>query len=91
MVKGITRRVIVVKPENKLFDEAIFIVRDDADAESGVTKDDVVAEAARAAREFVKTGHGIKRGKPRSGRNAFWAGLGAFTASLFWVVYMFIR
>lgn len=46
MVKGITRQVIVVKsPDKKLFDQAIFLVREDALANGGVTEEALLNEA----------------------------------------------
>ncbi len=49
MIKGVSKRVVVVKsPDTKLFEEAIFLVRDDA-AHKGVTKEDLLKEASRVA------------------------------------------
>ena len=46
MVKGITRQVIVVKsPDKKLFDQAIFLVREDALANGGITEEALLNEA----------------------------------------------
>ena len=51
MVKGISRRVIVVdSPDPKLFEQAIFIVRNDAFSQEGVTSQQVLGEACRIAR-----------------------------------------
>ena len=51
MVKGISRRVIVVdSPDPKLFEQAIFIVRNEAFAQEGVTSQQVLGEACRIAR-----------------------------------------
>ena len=53
MVKGTTRRVIVVKPPNKkLFEEAVFFLRQDS--EYGITSDEIVAEAQNVARRFIR-------------------------------------
>ena len=55
MIKGINRRVIVVKaPDRRFFEEAIFIVREDILGQSGVTADEVVEEARRVATGYVK-------------------------------------
>ena len=49
MVKGITRQVILVKsPDPKLFEEAIFIVKEEALAREGVSADQVIREANHA-------------------------------------------
>ena len=48
MVKGISRQVILVRsPEKKLFEQAIFILRDDA---REVTEEMLLKEAERAIR-----------------------------------------
>ncbi|MCI5703859.1 MAG: translation initiation factor 2 [Oscillospiraceae bacterium] len=58
MIKGISRRVIVVKsPDRRFFEEAIFIVREGAIGSGGVTAEQVVEEARRVADGFVKKGH----------------------------------
>ena len=44
LVKGISRRVIVVdSPDPKLFEQAIFIIRNDALTKEGVTPQQVLA------------------------------------------------
>ena len=54
MVKGTTRRVIVVdSPDQKLFEQAIFIVRNDAFAQEGVTPQQILGEACRIARGYA--------------------------------------
>lgn len=48
MVKGISRQVIVVQsPDKDLFDQAIFILRDDAVGSKGVTDARLLQEAKR--------------------------------------------
>lgn len=55
MIKGINRRVIVVKaPDRRFFEEAIFIVREDILGQGGVTADQVVEEARRVANGYVR-------------------------------------
>ena len=50
MVKGISRQVIVVQsPEPKLFDQAIFILNENAVGE-GITEDVLLKEASQAIR-----------------------------------------
>ncbi|MCI2058322.1 MAG: hypothetical protein LKJ80_03850 [Oscillibacter sp.] len=52
MVKGISRRVVVVdSPDQRFFEQAIFIVRNDAAGE-GVTARELVEEARRVARSY---------------------------------------
>ena len=77
MVRGVSRRVIVVKPEQpELFEQAIFLVRD-----YNAPRGDMVREACRIAEGCL----GSRRRRPRrvSARllpAAF--ALGALTASL---------
>ena len=50
MVKGITRQVIVVQnPDPKLFEQAFFILKDDAVGE-GITDEVLLKEARQAIR-----------------------------------------
>ena len=56
MVKGISRRVVVVEsPDQRFFEQAIFIVRNDAAGE-GVTAQELVDEAKRVARNYAGGG-----------------------------------
>ena len=65
MVKGITRRVIVIKtPDPKIFEEAIFIVREDVTASGGVTGDEIVRQAQKVANDYIKN-HARSRWKIR--------------------------
>jgi len=55
LVKGITRRVIVVKaPDPRYFEEAIFIVKEDVSV-TGVDAAQVLKEAETVATRFVKS------------------------------------
>ena len=54
MVKGISRRVVVIKsPDPRLFEEAIFFVREDA-LHKGVTGDAILREAQSIASRYVR-------------------------------------
>lgn len=59
MVKGLSRRVIVVdSPDPHIFEQAIFIVRNDAAVGSGgVTSQQVVDQAIRIAKDYTRS-HG---------------------------------
>ena len=58
MVKGSSRRVVVVdSPDQRYFEQAIFIVRNDAAGE-GVTAQALVEEARRVARNYAGGDHG---------------------------------
>ena len=55
MVKGISRRVIVVdSPDPHIFEQAIFIVRNDA-AEEGVSSQELVQQAVRIAKNYTRS------------------------------------
>ena len=50
MVKGISRQIIVVKtPDPRFFEQAIFILREDALGKTGVTDEEILREAGRVA------------------------------------------
>ena len=56
MVKGISRRVVVLDaPDQRFFEQAIFIVRNDAAGE-GVTSRELVEEARRVAHSYAAGG-----------------------------------
>ena len=56
MVRGTSRRVIVVEsPDTNLFEQAIFIVRNDALSKDGVTAQQLVDEACRVARSYTRS------------------------------------
>ena len=90
MVKGITRRVIVIKsPDRKLFEEAIFIVKEDALNDTGVTPDDIIKEAQDVAdnyiRQNLKSGRRVKLPAP------LFALIGAaFTGFIWLLAWMFL-
>ena len=56
MVKGVSRRVIVVKsPDRHIFEEAIFIVKEDTLRADGVSEQSVLREAQEVADSFIRT------------------------------------
>ncbi len=82
MVKGVSRRVVVVKGEgNRFFEQAIFIMRDDV---KGCDAEGLIREACVTAEEYVK-----KRCKGKSGIKipapAF-AAAGAAVTGVAWLV-----
>ena len=82
MVKGISRQVIVVhSPDPKLFEQAIFILKDDAVGQ-GVTDDLLLKEAQQAL-------HGCGgAGKRRQLRlyGPVWAAGGALMTGALWLI-----
>ena len=79
MVKGISRQVIVVQsPDKKLFEQAIFILKDDA---IGVTEDALMKEARQAIRNPKVNG---KRKLCYFG--PAWACAGAVLTGIAWII-----
>ena len=82
MVKGISRQVIVVhSPDKKLFEQAIFILKEDA---KGITDEELMKEAKRVIRS------------PQSGRKRYlryygpaWACGGAMLTGVVWLISSF--
>ena len=91
MVKGITRQVILVKsPDPKLFEEAIFIVKEEAMNREGVGAEQVIAQAQQAANSYLK-GNRVKRGLLDRLPRLAWGAAGAAAASLAWGAALFLR
>ena len=85
MVKGISRQVIVVQaPEPKLFDQAIFILKEDMG--EGITDEALLREAQKAIQgsdKFSRKRHIWLYG-------AFWAAAGALLTGIAWVTTILI-
>ena len=84
MVKGISRQVIMVhSPDPKLFEQAIFILKEDAPGE-GITDEILLREAQRAIRNdgTGKEKHWLY--------GPVWACCGAFLTGLVWLVSMIL-
>ena len=63
MVKGISRRVIVVRsPDPRFFEQAIFLMKEDAFHNNTVSADQVVAEARQAAAGYLRRSAGVSGG-----------------------------
>ena len=80
MVKGISRQVIVLEsPDPQLFDQAIFILRDDV-VKKGITDEALMKEAKCL----------IRSGKPEKKRRqvveAMWAAIGAVLTGAIWLI-----
>lgn len=82
MVKGTSRQVILVQgAEEKLFEQAIFILKDNA-LKEGVTDEDLLKEA-RAA---LRSGEAWGKGKKLRLYGAAWAAGGAMATGLVWLL-----
>ena len=81
MVKGISRQVIVVQsPDPQLFEQAIFILRNDAIGAEGITDELLLKEAKKLIGQQKGS-----RGKVRIYGPA-WAAAGAFATGLVWAL-----
>ena len=81
MVKGISKQVIVVhSPEEKLFEQAIFILNEKAIGCEGVTE----ASLLRQANKLLGT-HKVE-GNVRFRTRLFWALTGAIGVGVVWIL-----
>ena len=81
MIKGISRQVIVVSPpDKKLFEQAIFILNNDA-VEQGITDEMLLKEAQQA----IRGSHGKKK-RSVALYGAFWSAMGAAATGLLWLI-----
>ena len=88
MVKGVSRRVIVVKsPDPKLFEQAIFIVKEEA-ISGGVTADKVLEEARGVAKRYVRRHSGMGRHLSQV-PPAAWVAAGALVSTALWSLGLF--
>lgn len=85
MVRGSSRRVVVLDaPDKRFFEQAIFIVREES---RGVTSRELLEEARRVARDC--TG-GVKCRSRRDWRPIGWAALGSGVTGLLWLAAAWI-
>ncbi len=83
MVKGNTRQVIVVRsPDTKLFEQAVFFLKEDALEENGVGERELLAQAQRLADSCLKKEPRRKKRLPP----LFWMGFGAVPVGLAWLL-----
>ena len=89
MVKGVSRRVIVVRAPDPRFEQAIFLLREDALGVEGVSAEQVMEEARRVAAGYLR----------RNTVKGRWLGrlgvvlsllAGAGVSSLVWAAVMFL-
>lgn len=82
MVKGISRRVIVVdSPDPQIFEQAIFILRTDG---GGVSSQQLVDQAVRIAKNYALC-QGLPRRRVRV-PGWLWAAIGAAAIGLTWLL-----
>lgn len=81
MVKGISRQVIVMQsPDPQLFDQAIFILRDEV-VKEGITDEALMKEA----KHLLNSGKFEKKGTRRT-PEALWIGVGAGITGIAWLL-----
>lgn len=82
MVKGISRQVIVVhSPDQNLFEQAIFILKDSAVGE-GITDEALLREAQKA----IHSGDRPKKHRQLYLYGAVWAAGGVLLTGLVWLL-----
>lgn len=87
MVKGISRRVVVVEsPDPRIFEQAIFIVRNDALTGSGITSQEIVDEARRVAKSYTQGAAGQLTHRWHSLPPALYTVMGAGGCGLVWLL-----
>lgn len=81
MVKGISKQVIVVNsPDKGMFDQAIFILSDDAMKGNGVTNDELLREA----KNLINHKNNHKNSSPLLGLLFLFSG--AFITGVVWLL-----
>jgi len=86
MVKGVSRQVVVVRSlDTRLFEQAIFMIRDGAMSRKGVTEEDILREANAAADAYLQENLGKRKGLLHWQQTA-WAMLGAAVTGLAWIL-----
>lgn len=82
LVKGISRRVIVVdSPDPRMFEQAIFILHGDG---GGVSQQQLVDQAVRIAKSYAQT-HPLQK-RRRWNTAPLWALAGAMGIGLVWLL-----
>lgn len=88
MVKGVSRRVIVVpSPDTRFFEQAIFIMKDEA--QKGVSPQRVLEEACRVADGYARSNSRVGRLGQKIPKAAFFF-LGCAITALFWLLSLLI-
>ena len=86
VVKGISKRVIVVKsPDPQIFEQAIFIIREDYAGQNGMSDQDVFREARRAANRYLGGKRRDRCGTLSAVRAPLYAAAGAAATGLAWI------
>jgi len=86
VVKGVSRRIVVVpSPDPKVFEQAIFIVREDFVGEKGVSEKDILRQARQAANKSVLSRRRVPGDMFTRLRAPLFAAAGAAATALAWL------
>ena len=93
MVKGVSKRVIVVKsPDERVFEQAIFIVREDFAGQAGVNEKEVLRQARQAAGDYFRGGGTTLRPRLLERlRVPLYAAAGAAATALAWLAVHLVQ
>lgn len=87
VVKGTGKRIVVVKsPDQKFFEQAIFILKEDILGRNGESSPDVLREAQKVADDYVKSYSENKRSIFARIPPAAYAGIGACATAVAWLI-----
>ncbi len=87
VVKGISKRIIVVKsPDPRIFEQAIFIVREDYACQAGISQRELMRQARQAVGGFLPAGKQTSAGVVPWLRGLLYAAAGAAATALAWVM-----
>lgn len=90
MVRGTNRRVIVVRsPDPKVFEEAIFIIREDL-FHREQSADKVLRQAREAAGAYLRTAAPPRRRSRLRLHAPVYAAAGALAAAIAWLALRFV-
>jgi len=85
MVKGISKQVVVVRSlDTRLFEQAIFMIRDGALTKQGVTDEDILREANAAADTYLR--EQLEKERGFGWKRALWAVCGAAATGTAWLL-----
>jgi hypothetical protein len=90
MVKGVTRRVVVIKSPNRdIFDEAIFIVKDGFSGDAMGSPGDVAVQAQIAADSYIRDN--LERRRRLRVPAPVYIALGAVLSGAAMLIYQLVR
>ena len=91
VIKGTSRRVVVVHPEQEtLFEQIIYVVRDDALMQPGVSEAEVLHQAAAAVQPNLQNARRPKKRRSRLTAALLWLSGVALTLAVAIGVYWYL-